>query len=386
MLASASSFGSGSDHGGTRQRRQVDKKKPSTEIAKPPNEKSNIEKIRRRKYRPVWKRLANFGLKHRWPIPLIPLLVLILTYLLNPTESDIVHHFIFLSYKNNNQYGKGLRDIAFVLFYTIVLSFTRELIMHEFLRPLSLYYGITSKRKQDRFMEQMYTVIYFGLMGPLGLYIMRYSAPEVWYFNTSGMYASFPHLTLDASFKAYYLFQAAYWGQQALVMILRLEKPRKDFKELVIHHVVTLALIALSYRFHFTRIGIAVYVTHDISDFFLAISKSLHYTNSPLVAPAFGICIIVWVYLRHYLNLRILISLLPGGAFQTVGPYELNWEMEQYKCWISNVITFGLLACLQALNLFWLYCLGRSAYRFVVHRVARDDRSEDEDEVGYGDH
>jgi acyl-CoA-dependent ceramide synthase len=32
-----------------------------------------------------------------------------------------------------------------------------------------------------------------------------------------------------------------------------------------------LALIGLSYRFHFTYMGIAVYITHDISDFFLAV-------------------------------------------------------------------------------------------------------------------
>lgn len=56
------------------------------------------------------------------------------------------------------------------------------------------------------------------------------------------------------------------------VMMLGLEKPRKDFRELVAHHIVTLALIGLSYRFHFTYIGIAVYITHDVSDFFLAVS------------------------------------------------------------------------------------------------------------------
>lgn len=72
--------------------------------------------------------------------------------------------------------------------------------------------------------------------------------------------------------------------------------------------------------------------------------------------------------------------MLPGGAFQTVGPYTLDWETEQYKCWISNVITFMLLACLQGLNLFWLYCLGRNAYRYVVFRVAKDDRSDVEDD------
>lgn len=88
----------------------------------------------------------------------------------------------------------------------------------------------------------------------------------------------------------------------------------------------------------------------------------------------------MWIYLRHYLNLHIILSLFT--EFQTVGPYELNWETQQYKCWISNVITFGLLAVLQILNLFWLYCLLRNAYRFVVYSIAKDDRSEaDESEL-----
>jgi hypothetical protein len=53
-----------------------------------------------------------------------------------------------------------------------------------------------------------------------------------------------------------------------------MEKPRKDFKELVGHHIVSLALIGLSYRFHFTYMGLGVFITHDISDFFLAVSLS----------------------------------------------------------------------------------------------------------------
>jgi acyl-CoA-dependent ceramide synthase len=171
------------------------------------------------------------------------------------------------------QYGKGPWDIAFVSFYTIVLSCTREFIMQHFLRPLAIRAGLKSRAKQSRFMEQMYTAIYFGVLGPAGMYVM--SRTPVWYFNTRGMYENFPHKTHEAIFKFYYLFQGAYWSQQALVLILGMEKPRKDFKELVAHHIVTLALIALSYRFHFTYMGLAVYITHDISDFFLAVSLPL---------------------------------------------------------------------------------------------------------------
>lgn len=35
--------------------------------------------------------------------------------------------------------------------------------------------------------------------------------------------------------KTYYLLQAAYWLQQTIIMIAKIEKPRKDYKELVAH-------------------------------------------------------------------------------------------------------------------------------------------------------
>jgi very-long-chain ceramide synthase len=151
----------------------------------------------------------HFFIRHTWTIPLILLLASLSLYAINPTESNIVHHFIFLSYKQPSldhrapsHYGKGLWDIAFVSFYTIVLSFTREFIMQELLRPLACICRIKSRGKQTRFMEQMYTAIYFGLMGPAGVYVMRRT--PVWYFNTRGMYEFFPHKTHEAAFKFYY--------------------------------------------------------------------------------------------------------------------------------------------------------------------------------------
>ena len=246
--------------------------------ARQPSEKKKLSK--RRKARSLLRRWKHFAMKHTWTLPLVLLLAFLSLYAINPTESNIVHHFIFLSYKlpvetgadpgTPPHYGKGRWDIAFVSFYTIVLSFTREFVMQEILRPLARLCGLQSRSKQSRFMEQMYTALYFGVMGPAGMYVM--SRTPVWYFNTRGMYESFPHKTHEAIFKFYYLFQAAYWAQQAIVLLLGMEKPRKDFKELVGHHIVSLALIVLSYRFHFTYMGIAVYLTHDISDFFLAVS------------------------------------------------------------------------------------------------------------------
>lgn len=271
--------------------------------------------------------------------------------------------------------------------------------MQRLIRPMALYCGIRSRAKQNRFMEQAYTAIYFGIFGPLGLFVM--SRTPVWYFNTDAMFAGFPHRTHEGIFKAYYLLQASYWAQQAIVLCLQLEKPRKDFKELVGHHIVTLALIWLSYRFHFTYMGLAVYITHDVSDFFLAVSifslhllhpiskletnsqmlqtsKTLNYLSSPVVVPYFAFFILIWIYLRHYINLMILYAVLT--TFRTIGPFELDWAGQQYKCSLSQWITFSLLATLQGINLFWLYFIIKIALNVVFADIVQDMRSEDEEE------
>ena len=253
-----------------------------------PTTPTNGHAHRPRERKKFSKRIKTRSLLRRtWTLPLLLILAFLFLYAVNPTESNIVRHFIFLSYKLQDdgdrgtppQYGKGLWDIAFVSFYTVVLTFTREFVMQELLRPLARVCGIESRGKQSRFMEQMYTAFYIAFLGPLGVYVM--SRTPVWYFNTRGMYESFPHKTHDAVFKFYYLFQATFWVQQAFVMLLGMEKPRKDFRELMNHHILTLALIGLSYRFHFTYMGIAVYITHDISDFVLAVSQ----TTSPFAFP-----------------------------------------------------------------------------------------------------
>nr|UWK20523.1 longevity assurance factor/sphinganine N acyl transferase subunit 1 [Trichoderma psychrophilum] len=337
---------------------------------------------KRRRTRGIFSQVRQTMIKHTFVLPACLVLMFLTGYAINPSEANPLHHFLFLSYPLPQDdplkpihYGKGKWDIAFVAFYTIVLSFAREFIMQEVLRPLARKTGL-SKGKQARLMEQLYTALYFGILGPAGMYVMSHT--PVWYFNTRGMYEGFPHRSHEGVVKFYYLFQAAYWAQQAIVLLLGMEKRRKDFKELVGHHIVSLSLIGLSYRFHFTYIGIAVYITHDISDFFLASSKALNYIDHPIVAPYFALFVGVWIYMRHVINLKIIWSLFT--EFRTIGPFELNWETQQYKCWISQYITTALLASLQALNLFWLFYIFRIAFRFIRDKEVTDDRSEDEDD------
>lgn len=62
-----------------------------------------------------------------------------------------------------------------------------------------------------------------------------------------------------------------------------------------------------------------------------------------------------------------------------MGPYELNWETQQYKCSLSQAISFALLGILQLINLFWLVLILRIALNIFIRDDSTDTRSEDED-------
>ncbi|AET38169.1 TLC domain-containing protein Ecym_2439 [Eremothecium cymbalariae DBVPG len=331
-------------------------------------------------FKRIWLNYRELTYRHSWLSPLV-ILVLVYTFYFtsgNKTESNFLHMFVSISYKdkNSNMYGKGIKDLCFVFYYMIFFTFLREFMMEVFLRPMTLWLGITSKHKMRRMMEQAYSTFYYGLSGPFGLYIMYHT--DLWLFETAAMYKTMPDLKNEYLYKIFYLGQAAFWAQQACILVLQVEKPRKDFKELVFHHIVTLALISLSYSFHFTKMGLAVYITMDVSDFFLAVSKILNYLDSILTPPFFLLFVSSWVYLRHYTNLRILWSILT--EFRTVGDFTLNFATQQYKCWISLPIVFFLLLCLQLVNLYWLFLIIRILYRMIVQGVQKDERSDSESE------
>lgn len=325
-----------------------------------------------------WLTYREMSYRHSWLTPLLILATVGSAYFLsgNLTPSNPLHMFVSISYQigDTDQYGKGIKDLCFIFFYMIFFTFLREFLMDVVIRPLTLSLNVTSPHRIKRMMEQVYTIFYYGISGPVGLYIMHHS--DLWFFETAPMYTTYPDFTNSYEYKLFYLGQAAFWAQQACVLVLQLEKPRKDYQELIFHHIVTLLLIWSSYVFHFTKMGLPIYVTMDISDFWLAFSKSLNYLDHLLTPLIFIIFVFHWVYLRHWINLKILWSVLT--EFRTEGNYVLNFATQQYKCWISLPIVFVLIAALQLVNIYWLACIIRILYRLLWKGIQKDERSDSE--------
>ncbi|KAL0566279.1 sphingosine N-acyltransferase lag1, partial [Marasmius crinis-equi] len=206
------------------------------------------------------------------------------------------------------RYAKSWGDLVFIAYHIVLLSCVRQVVTVKLCRPIARWFGIRKEGKLDRFGEQGYAVVYFAFMGAWGYRIMG-QLPTFWYRTDNARLADYPHWDMKPELKRYYLTQMAYWVQQLLVLVLKLEKPRKDYAELVAHHLVTIWLVGWSYLVNLTIIGNAVYMSMDIPDAFLAFSKVLNYIQwNNAKAVSFAVFVCVWTYFRHILNFYILWS------------------------------------------------------------------------------
>ncbi|KAI0375609.1 longevity assurance proteins LAG1/LAC1 [Pilatotrama ljubarskyi] len=277
------------------------------------------------------------------------------------------------------RYQKGYLDLVFICYYVVFWSFIRQSMTLYICRPIAKRFGIQRESKLDRFGEQAYAVIYFAFMASWGVRIM--SQLPTWWYRTEQFWIDYPHWEMKPELKAYYLMQAAYWCQQLLVMLLGLEKPRKDYYELVAHHFVTLWLVGWSYLINLTYIGNAVYLSMDLPDTFLGLSKLLNYLQwDRAKMTVFVVFLCIWSYFRHWLNWVMLYSV--WFEFDLMPETSKRWSPEDgvWLVWWMKYQVFAPLVLLQILNLFWYFLIWRIAYRALSDITTSDVRSDDEDE------
>ncbi|KAF9111670.1 sphingosine N-acyltransferase lag1 [Mortierella sp. AM989] len=270
------------------------------------------------------------------------------------------------------RYTNGRNDILFSAFWVIAFTYIRALFMKSYFTPLGKRLGIRGS-KLERFEEQMYILVYYFISWTSGMYLM-YKSP--YWMDTDHYWVGYPHNKLSGEFKAYYLIQLGYWVQQFYVV--NTDMKRKDYWAMLIHHVITCALIGGSYMAHLTRIGNAILVVMDVSDVFLAIPKVLKYQGYTTICDyLFGLFVVSWAITRHYLFPIIIMSLYNGPQKFL----DMKWEPENDKFVNLNVQRgfLALLYSLEAVLCFWFLLIFKVIYKMFNGASADDNRSHDED-------
>ncbi|XP_062868548.1 ceramide synthase 1 [Trichomycterus rosablanca] len=96
--------------------------------------------------------------------------------------------------------------------------------------------------------------------------------PSVFYNWKNGM-----PVPVDIAFA--YLIQGSFYGH-SIYATMYMDAWRKDSAVMLLHHVITLALISFSYAFRYHNIGLLVLFLHDINDVQLEVTKLNVYFKS----------------------------------------------------------------------------------------------------------
>lgn len=169
-----------------------------------------------------------------------------------------------------------------------------------------------NKLRIQKFSEFCFKAIYHVSISLFGIY---YFWDSEWWCpsGTQHLWLNHPHHILQPGMIWYYIFQCAYNVEIMIYMIefsIKVsfnplprfewkETARGDFREMLIHHVITISLIYFSSYMRFTRIGSMVALTHDIADVpvdLAKLSNFIRWQKSTLFC--FVVLICTWMITR----------------------------------------------------------------------------------------
>lgn len=268
------------------------------------------------------------------------------------------------------------------------------------LAPLASWLGVRGRRAKIRFTEQAWIVLYYSFIWSMGMYIVYTS--DYW-LDLRALWRGWPSREMDGLAKWYYLVGFAFYLQQ--IIVVNIEKRRKDHWQMITHHIITCALIFSSYGYHQTKVGSLIMCLMDFGDIFFAVAKVLKYLHFQRACDImFGVFMVAWLACRHMIYMTVCWSIwkhIPeeiqygcyiGSDENLQGPFPVpnDWShhIEPFHdpvgriCWNSSTqrLFLGMLLSLQALLLVWFVMILRVAYKVITGTGAEDVRSDSEED------
>ena len=141
----------------------------------------------------------------------------------------------------------------------------------------------------------------FGLPWMLGGTIDMHSYCTEWYLR------DWPLGSPPRSIIAYGLYCGGYHLSEFIRHLIH-ERHRGDFYEMLLHHILTVALIACYIISNSHMIGVMIAVLHDAADIWISLARIVHSTKyDNLTAFLFIAMVLIWIWTR--------LSMLPYSVY-----------------------------------------------------------------------
>lgn len=238
------------------------------------------------------------------------------------------------------------------------------------------------RRNQDRpskvkkFREASWRFTFYLLAFFAGLAVL---IDKPWFYDMKQMWEDFPKMPLVPSQYWYYMIELGFY--MSLLFSVASDVKRKDFREQIVHHVATIALIGFSWLVNYIRAGTLIMLAHDASDYLMESAKMFNYAGWKRTCN----CIFT-IFAAVFIISRLVI--LPFWIIHTTWVYPLTLYPPFFGFYFFN----GLLLVLQCLHVFWAVLIIRMVIKFLPgNHIVEDERSDreetdSEDETGDGDY
>ncbi|ESO05365.1 hypothetical protein HELRODRAFT_131704, partial [Helobdella robusta] len=199
-----------------------------------------------------------------------------------------------------------------------------------------------------------------------GLYILH---NKPWFKDTKECWYGFPKQHLDTEVWTYYMVEFGFYV--SLIFSLCTDVRRKDFRQMMLHHFVTMTLMFMSWCNNMVRVGSLTLCLHDIVDWWLEGAKLANYIRCTKLCDAlFIVFALLWFVTR--------LVIFPLWILNTTFFESRSILGEFGACYAFNLLLFSLLA----LHFIWFYTILKMLSKYVMKgKVKKDSRSDSESET-----
>ncbi len=201
-------------------------------------------------------------------------------------------------------------------------------------------------------------------------------------FDVEAAVGGYPQSAASMGFQRFYLFEMGFW--LSCCLFLGFETKRKDFAQMILHHLSTVILVAFSYLLDFCRTGLLIMIIHDIGDVFLYWAKSAQYRRLRKLADViFAMFAVIFFFSRLVLLpvallYPLVVCFLRGD--ESPGMYVITRYGQRTPLAILISVFVGLIA----LHCFWGTIIGKMVFRTIHQKDGKtvaengDPRSDDD--------
>jgi len=275
---------------------------------------------------------------------------------------------------------RGLRSDGPTILGLIVGVFIfRWLVTKILIKPVAEYYIPINSEQQpkdrakaiSKFVCSGWEAVFYTLSASFGLFVLAQEEWTIW--PSTNFWVDWPLQPFSPLFQSYYLVGLAFYTQ-ALLSLLLLDEPRSDYVEYLLHHLVTVFLIAASFYTRIQRYGLIILLLHDIGDVFMNWAKVFKYMGPAWDTPC-TVSFITFAVLFFLTRLVFLpLTVIPSGYWEAM---QLGYDSAGVHIVPGFSAMNVALVILQLLHVFWFYLVLKVVKKFL--RGNLDDVREDGD-------